>query len=133
MTISSIRPAPTPEEWEMKLRAERENVPASREHATRSMSFNFEGWSPLVGIADRILKERKCGDDIALSSNNCGDPFRCPCCPNFTLNENYEMSVQHLREHGYVEKPDNPNKAAVVMPGFPLAEEVWFTRSARSG
>jgi hypothetical protein len=72
----------------------------------------------------------ECGDDLLLSANNQGEAFPCPCCHAFTLNENYQASVSHLGTHGYVEKPDNPNRAAGIMPGQAYQDPVWFHRPA---
>jgi hypothetical protein len=59
MTISAIEPAPTPEEWERRLRIEpAENLPRLRMHAIRLLAVDYAGWAPLVAITERVMAER---------------------------------------------------------------------------
>jgi hypothetical protein len=59
MTISELGPAPTPEEWERRLRTEpAENLPKLRLHAIRLLAVDYAGWAPLVAIAERVMAER---------------------------------------------------------------------------
>lgn len=56
---SVIEPAPTPEDWEKRLRIEpAEELPKLRSHAIGLLNVDRAGWAPLVGIAERVMRER---------------------------------------------------------------------------
>jgi hypothetical protein len=56
---SVIEPAPTPEEWERRLRIEpAEELPKLHSHANGLLAVNHAGWAPLVAIAERVMAER---------------------------------------------------------------------------
>ena len=67
--------------------------------------------------------------DIIISRTNSGEPFSCPVCQNFRLNEDFDQSKQHLEEHGYSETPADPSVEAVFIPGRPLYDGVIFRQS----
>jgi hypothetical protein len=59
MTIARIEPAPGPEEWEKRLRAEpARNLPNLRHYAIQMLYVNHQAWNPLVGIAERVMRDR---------------------------------------------------------------------------
>jgi hypothetical protein len=56
---SVIEPAPTPEEWERRLRLEpAEELPKLRSHAIGLIDVDRAGWEPLIAIAERVMRER---------------------------------------------------------------------------
>jgi hypothetical protein len=59
MTIARTEPAPSPKEWEERLRAEpAQNLPKLRQHAIQMLSFDHQAWNSLVGIAERVMRDR---------------------------------------------------------------------------
>jgi hypothetical protein len=59
MAIARIEPAPSPEEWERRLRAEpARNLPNLRQYAIQMLYVDQPAWNPLVGIAERVMRDR---------------------------------------------------------------------------
>jgi hypothetical protein len=57
--IARVEPPPSPEKWEKECReASDPNLRKLKSHAIEMLSVDYQAWNVLVGIAERVMRDR---------------------------------------------------------------------------